>query len=43
VTQSIAGLAAAMFSENQPKPAAGAVKTSRLGGLFKLWPAKNGG
>ncbi|MGA2617355.1 MAG: pilus assembly protein CpaE [Thermoguttaceae bacterium] len=40
VTQSIAALAAALFSEEKAPAAEAAVKRSGLGSLLKLWPAK---
>jgi pilus assembly protein CpaE len=42
ITQSIAGLAAAMFGEEEPPAAETAGKKSTLGGLFKFWSAKSG-
>jgi len=39
ITQAIAGLAAALFSEGKPDVPAGK-KSSRIGGLFSLWSSK---
>jgi len=39
ITQSIAGLATALFNEGKPEAAAGK-KSSGLGGLFSRWSGK---
>jgi pilus assembly protein CpaE len=40
ITQSIAGLAAALFNETKPEAAAAVKKSSGIGGLFSRWSGK---